>query len=200
VARAVKETNKTVVALIRDVGASGAYWVATAADYIVANPMSITGSIGVISSYLDFSGFMADHNVSYQRMVSGNYKDIGTPFKKLTSEEEVLLQTRLDLIKKEFVKAVALNRNLSVEEVNKIATGLFYLGMQAKPLNLIDELGSKQEAIAYIEQQHNMTADLVEYKKVKSFSDILQEIVSGQSFSVGLGLGKALKSDLLIRT
>jgi len=82
---AVKKAKlkKPVVAVIRDAGASGGYWVASAADYIVANRMSITGSIGVLSSYLEFSGLMEQYGVTYEKLTAGKYKDMGNPFEKL---------------------------------------------------------------------------------------------------------------------
>src|SRR3989338_2223036 len=76
IAKAVQKTNKTTVAWIREVGASGAYWVASSSDYVIANRVSITGSIGVIASYLEFPGFLEKYNVTYRRLVSGKYKDI----------------------------------------------------------------------------------------------------------------------------
>src|SRR3989338_349336 len=84
VANAVKASKKFKVAWIRETGASGAYWVASAADKIVASPLSITGSIGVLASYLDFSGLLNRYNVTYERIVGGKYKDIGAPYKDLT--------------------------------------------------------------------------------------------------------------------
>lgn len=195
VMQAIKESNKTVVAWMREVGASGAYWIASASDYIVANPMTITGSIGVYGSYLDFSGFIERYNVSYERLVSGEYKDLGTPFKELTKEERAILQDSLDQIREEFIRSVAENRNLSDEEMDRTANGLFYLGKDAKALNLIDKLGGKDDAIAYIEDKHEIEADIVEYKKQKTFMDLLEGVVSGQSFNLGLGLGRGMYSD-----
>src|SRR3989338_3973037 len=87
IANAVRKTNKTTVAWIRESGASGAYWIASSTDYIVANRVSITGSIGVFGSYLDFSGLMADHNITYRRLVAGKYKDLGSPLREMTEEE-----------------------------------------------------------------------------------------------------------------
>jgi len=75
IASQIKKMEKPVVVVIREVGASGGYWVASAADYVIANRMSITGSIGVISSYLEFSGLMERYGVSYERLVAGEYKD-----------------------------------------------------------------------------------------------------------------------------
>ncbi|MBT5924903.1 S49 family peptidase, partial [Candidatus Woesearchaeota archaeon] len=87
IAVAIKRTEKPVIALIREVGASGGYWIASATDHIIANRMSITGSIGVISSYLEFSGLMEEYGVGYEQLTAGQFKDMGTPFKKLQDEE-----------------------------------------------------------------------------------------------------------------
>ena len=192
IANAVRKTNKTTVAWIREAGASGAYWVASAADYIVANRVSITGSIGVIASYLEFPGLLERYNVTYQRLVSGKYKDIGSPFKEMTDEEKVIFQQNLDEIRDYFVSEVAKNRKFSKKDVDKIANGLFYLGAQAKELGLVDELGSKDEVIAYIERNVGIKADVVEYKKEETLLDVLSKVLSKQSFFAGKGIGSAL--------
>src|SRR3989344_1664750 len=84
IANAIKQTSKPTVAYIREVGASGGYWIASATDRIFASRMSITGSIGVIGSYLEFDGLLDKYNITYRRLVGGKYKDIGSPFKELT--------------------------------------------------------------------------------------------------------------------
>lgn len=192
IAKAVKKTNKTTVAWIREAGASGAYWVASAADYIIANRVSITGSIGVIASYLEFPGLLGRYNVTYQRLVSGKYKDIGSPFKEMTSEEKAIFQQNLDAIRDYFVSEVAKNRNLNKKDVDKIANGLFYLGVEAKELKLVDELGGKDEVVAYIEKKVGIKADIAEYKKEKTLFDVLGDVLSKQSFFVGKGIGSSL--------
>src|SRR3989344_1512622 len=88
VATAIKNSPKPVIAFIKDVGASSGYWIASSTEYIIANRMSITGSIGVFSSYLEFSGLMEEYGVSYERLVAGEYKDMGVPYRKLTSKEK----------------------------------------------------------------------------------------------------------------
>ncbi len=192
IANAVRKTNKTTVAWIREIGTSGAYWVASAADHIVANRVSISGSIGVIASYLEFPGLLERYNVSYRRLVSGKYKDIGSPFKEMTEEEKEIFQQDLDSIRDYFVSEVAKNRNLNKKDVDKIANGLFYLGAQAKELGLVDELGGKDEVIAYIEKKERIKADVVEYEKEKTIFDILSKVLSKQSFFVGKGIGSSL--------
>lgn len=191
IATAVKKTNKTTVAWIRDIGTSGAYWVASASDHVIANRLSITGSIGVIASYLEFPGLLERYNVTYQRLVSGKFKDIGTPFKELTPEEKLVFQQTLDTMRDYFVAEVAKNRNLNKKDVDKVANGLFYLGAQAKEFGLVDELGSKDEVISYIEKKEGIKAEIVEYKKEKSIFDILSEVFSRQSFAVGKGIGSS---------
>ena len=196
IASAVKEANKTTVALIREVGASGGYWIASAADQIVANRMSVTGSIGVISSYLEFGGFLSDHNVTYQRLVAGKYKDAGSPLRALTTEEKALLQTKLDRVHSFFIEGVAENRGLTTEQVEPLATGMYYLGVEAKELGLIDVLGGKQEAIDIIEKEHNITVSLAKYERKLSFFEALSEVLSQGTFQLGRGISSGmLKSE-----
>lgn len=192
IANEIKKTNKTTVAWIREIGTSGAYWVASSTDYVIANRMSITGSIGVIASYLGFSGFLEEYNVTYERLVSGNLKDIGSPFKEMTEEERTLFQKSLDEIHDFFIGEIAKNRNLRKGDVEKIATGTFYIGAKAKDLGLVDELGSREEVINYIEKQIGEDADLVEYKKEKGFFESLSQIFNENSFYVGKGLGTSI--------
>jgi protease-4 len=187
-----RAANKTTVALIREQGTSGAYWVASACDHIVAHPLAITGSIGVISSYLDFSGFLDRYNVSYERLVSGKYKDAMSPFRELTDEERAIIQKKLDIVYGVFIQEVAKNRNLSEDSVKEMATGMFYLGKEAKDLGLVDELGSKQEAVDYIEQKYGITASIREYKKSKSLFDQLAEYMPISNFWLGRGIGASL--------
>src|SRR3989338_1492016 len=192
IANAIKKVDKTTVALIRETGASGGYWVASATDYIIANRMSVTGSIGVIASYLDFSGLIKDYNVTYERLVSGKYKDMGVPFRELTPTERILFQKKLDLIHEYFIEEVAKNRGLTNEQVNDLATGIFYLGSEAKELGLVDELGGEEEAIAYLEKELNITVEIVEYVEKPSFFDILAGTLNEKSFFVGKGIGSVL--------
>ena len=195
IANAIKKSKKIKVAWIREAGASGAYWIASSTDYIVANRMSITGSIGVIASYLEFSGLLRGYNVTYQRMVSGKYKDIGSPFKPLSSVEEDLMQKKLDAIREYFIDEVAKNRKMPKKNVDEIATGLFYLGSEAKQLNLVDELGGKDEVVSYLEKKIGAKVTLVEYKKERGFFESLANVFNKNSFYVGKGIGSSLKGN-----
>ncbi|MFH2028796.1 MAG: signal peptide peptidase SppA, partial [Nanoarchaeota archaeon] len=192
IVNAIKNLNKSTVAYIRDVGASGAYWVASATDYIFASRMSVTGSVGVIASYLEFSGFLDRYNITYQRLVSGEYKDLGSPLKKMTYSEEALFQEQLDMIHDYFKEDVAKSRNLSEEAIEEISTAQFFLGIQAKEMGLIDDFGGKQEAIDFIEERLNITAEVSEIVEKRSLLDVLGQVMNEKSFYMGEGIGHSL--------
>ena len=147
VSRAVLEAKKPVISWIRETGASGAYWVACSADSIVAHPFSVVGSFGVTSSYIQFAGLMDKYGVQYERIVSGEYKDIGSPFKNLTYSEKIILQDMVNELNEEFVAHISSERDIPLEEVRMLADGRLFLGTTAKEYNLVDVLGSETEAI-----------------------------------------------------
>ncbi len=198
IATAVKEANKTTIAVIRETGASGAYWIATAADKIYANKMSVTGSIGVQASRLEFTGLLADYNVTYRKLTAGRLKDAGTMLREMTSEEQQLFQTMLNKLHDEFIRTVAENRNLPENTVRELATGFVYLGSEAKELGLIDELGNKKDALKYLEQELNITAEPVEYKEQGTFFDKLAGVASENFYNIGQGIGSALTTDVQV--
>jgi protease-4 len=189
IARAVKEAGKPVIAVIRERGASGAFWIASAADYVFANRMSLTGSIGVTSSRLEFAGLLEDYNVTYRKLSAGRYKDAGSRWKEMTPEEEQLFQRMLNEVHAAFVEEIATNRKLPIETVRDLAHGFVFTGAQAKELGLVDALGTKDDAVAYIEQTLNITADLYEFKPSKAF---IEELFGLASYHAGLGIGTAL--------
>jgi protease-4 len=173
---AVKRLDKPSVAWIREIGTSGAYWIASATDHVVASRMSLTGSIGVLGSYLEIAELLDRYNVTYRRLVGGEYKDMGAPFKKLTPQEERLFQQKIDKLHDYFVEDVAENRNLNRMQIEEVRSGLFFLGTEALELGLIDEIGGKQEAIDYVEKELNITAKLKYYKEKKSLFELLSQL------------------------
>ena len=189
IADAVKSINKTKYAVIREVGASGGYWVASSTDKIIASPMSITGSIGVIGSYLEFSGLFEKYGIGYERIVSGEKKDIGTPYRDLTPEEKTLMENKLKIVHEYFIKQVAINRHMEIDDVRKIATGEFYLGSEAKELGLIDEFGNRETAIELMKKELNNT----EIKVItREHQTSIFDIFSGVSYNMGRGIGSVL--------
>jgi protease-4 len=193
IADAVRETSKPSVAWLRESAASGGYWIASAADRIVADPATITGSIGVSAGYLEFSGLMKKYGVGYERLVSGEYKDTGSPMRQMTESEKILMQGKLDAIKAMFVSAIARNRNLSEEYVQTLATGEIFLGQEAYRKGLVDILGGKTDALREAERLANLkSSKLMEYKVKKGFLESLSGGVEAFSYWAGRGIGDAL--------
>ncbi|MEW5896961.1 MAG: signal peptide peptidase SppA [Nanoarchaeota archaeon] len=190
IASAVRKAEKPVIALIRETGASGGYWIASSADHIIANRMSITGSIGVLSSYLEFSGLMEKYGVNYEQLTAGKYKEIGSPFKELSSDERKILQDKLDKIHQFFIEEIAANRKLPQSKVKAIASGEFFLGAEAYDLGLIDELGDKDTAEEYIKLNYGLkTVDYAVYERKTSLLDLFKVMSSNIFFNIGEGLG-----------
>lgn len=203
IAQAVRKSGKPAVAVIREVGASGAFWVATAADRIFAHPLSVTGSIGVTGSYLEFAGLLRDWNITYRSLTSGKYKDAGSPYKELTRDEEAIYRDVLDRIHGRFVKTVAENRGLPEQKVRELATGFIYLGEEALELGLIDEFGGRKEAIAWIERELNITAQPFELQVRPTPFELLFGALGKPFYAVGRGIGSAFmdraRADTMVR-
>lgn len=193
VADAVKRSEKPTYAVIREIGASGGYWIASACDMIIANELSVTGSIGVISSYLEFSKLFDKYGITYERLVAGKYKDMGSPFRNISAGEKMILQSKIDKIYDVFVAEVAENRNMTYDRVNQLAEGMFYIGIEAKSLGLVDELGDMQYAEDFIKEQLNLTeVTYAEYREPVGFFEALAGVFSEQSYHVGEGIGRSL--------
>ena len=181
---ALKSTYKPTVSYIRDAGASGGYWVASATDMIYASPLSIVGSVGVTSAQLEYAGLLERYNISYRRTTAGKFKDIGTPFREQTQEEEERLDIKLDLLHDYFIEEVRENRNLPDKVVAEISQADFYVGIQAMELGLIDAYGGRAEAVAYIEQQIGNDAALVDYTPEPTLLDVLTGVISEKDIVV----------------
>lgn len=143
-----EDHGKPVVASLASVGASGGYYIATAADKIVANPGSITGSIGVIIQIPNLSDLLQKVGIRSVVIKSGPYKDMASATRELTPEERQLLQGLIDDIHDQFIEAVVEGRSLSREQVEMVADGRILSGRQALELGLVDQLGDLQDAIA----------------------------------------------------
>ncbi|MCK4532742.1 signal peptide peptidase SppA [bacterium] len=143
----IREKGKKVVASMGDVAASGGYYIACAADKIMANPGTLTGSIGVIMMIENVEMLFTKIGIETNVIKSGQYKDIGSFARKMTEEEKGILQGIIDNAFGQFVYAIAKGRDIDKDEVLSLADGRIFTGEQAKENGLIDELGNKEDAI-----------------------------------------------------
>ena len=185
------EGKKKIVTSMGSVAASGGYYIASASDRIVANPGSVTGSIGVIIELANVSGLMKKVGVESVVIKSGKFKDVGSLFRTMTAEERELLQGVIDDTYDQFVDAVAAGRGINKEDLLPIADGRVFTGRQAKKLGLVDDLGSMQDAI-------KITADIAGIKgepdiiqKKKKFS-ILERLLKNSSLAGLIDNGKKI--------
>mgnify|MGYP001567180541 CR=1 FL=1 len=139
--------KKKVVVSMGSVAASGGYLIAVAADRILANPGTITGSISAVMHHASIEELMKKVGVSSSVIKSGKFKDIGSPTRKMTEEEKALIQGIVDDIYDQFVEVIAQNRKIPRENIFELADGRIFSGRQAKKLGLIDELGGFQDAV-----------------------------------------------------
>lgn len=142
-----KKAGKKVVASLRSLGASGGYYIACSADTIVANPGTLTGSIGVIFEFPVVQELFKKIGIRFEVVKRGELKEVGTSFRSMTQEERDLLQSVIDDTYNQFVDAVKEGRGLEREKILELADGRVFTGRQAKELGLIDELGDIEDAI-----------------------------------------------------
>ncbi|MET0152462.1 MAG: signal peptide peptidase SppA [Candidatus Binatia bacterium] len=139
--------RKPVVASLGSVAASGGYYVASACDSIVANPGTLTGSIGVIMETGNMTELLKKLGVQGVVVKAGKFKDIGSPLREMTDEERRFLEGLLANVHAQFIAAVAKGRKLSEDQVRPLADGRIYSGQQALDLHLVDELGGLRDAV-----------------------------------------------------
>ena len=140
--------KKKVIVSMGSVAASGGYYISAPADRIIANPGTLTGSIGVIMEIPNIEGLMNKIGVKTEVIKSGRHKDIASAFRKMGKEERLILQSVLDDVHEQFIKAVSDGRKIPFDEVKKLADGRIFTGRQAMEARLVDELGTLEDAIA----------------------------------------------------
>ena len=143
----MKKINKPIVVSMGDVAASAAYYISAPADKILANPDTMTGSIGVIWEFQNRSKFYEKEGTSFYIAKSGELKDMGGDWKGLSDEEKKYADQVIAEAYSRFVKEVAEDRNLSLSKVKDLADGRIYTGAKAKELGLVDDIGSLDDAI-----------------------------------------------------
>ena len=148
-----RDTGAALVAHIMDVGASGGYYAALAADKITAQPTSITGSIGVVLFRVDATGLMQKIGVQTYELASGEQKGMGSPFRQISPEERKIFQGVIDSLYKRFVSLIAEERKLPVEAVKRLSDGRIYTSQEARDAGLIDGTGYLDDAIELAKKQ-----------------------------------------------
>ncbi|MBW2496015.1 MAG: signal peptide peptidase SppA [Deltaproteobacteria bacterium] len=147
IVRFKQERDVPVTAQLLSTAASGGYYIAMSADDVQAHPTTVTGSIGVIYTSLNFAGLMDKLGVEDQTITGGRYKDVGSPFRPLTAEERAQLQSIVDDLHERFREIVARGRpDLTPEEIDELANGSVYSARQAVENGLVDRIGTVQEA------------------------------------------------------
>jgi protease-4 len=140
-------SRKPIVASMSSVAASGGYYVAAPATKIVANPGTITGSIGVFIQFVRLEELLNKMGVDFEIVKSGEFKDMGSPDRRLTERDREILEALIKDLQGQFVSAVATGRHLSVEKVQEIADGRIFSGARAKDLGLVDFIGNFQDSV-----------------------------------------------------
>ena len=143
----LRANHKTVYASMGAVAASGGYYIACAADYVLANPGTLTGSISAVMALNNIEELTKKVGVKPNIIKSGKFKDLGSPLRAMTPEEHILLQGVVNDVHEQFVQAIARGRGLPLSEINRIADGRIMTGQQALKLNLIDEVGGLEKTI-----------------------------------------------------
>jgi len=155
------KATKKVVASMGAVAASGGYYVVAGADGIVANPGTITGSIGVIMEYTNFQELFNKIGLSPVVIKSGKFKDAGSPVRAMTPEEERLLKDFVGRLHSQFVAAIAEGRQLDLKSVQALADGRIYTGEDAKDIGLVDRIGNLEDAIQWAGRLAGIEGDIV---------------------------------------
>ena len=178
-----------VYAVISDLGASGAYFIASAADDIYADPASLVGSIGVIGSSFGFEEVMDKVGVERRQFISGKYKGLLDPYSPLKDEEAALWQDILDNTHQQFIKAVQEGRGDRLGDSVDLFTGLFWTGEQALELGLIDGFETERTLAKRVFE----TDEFKTYTKQSRFGSFLKQF----GVSIGEGIAHTLKRDAL---
>ena len=153
-----KKRKIPVVACIMDIGTSGGYYLASASDHIVAHPSAVTGSIGVIMLTINGSGLMEKIGLEAHAITSGQHKDMGSPFRKMTAQDRAIFEGLIQSFYQRFLEIIEQGRpQLTKEKIRQLADGRIYSAPQAKKAGLIDRIGYLDDAIAVAKQQAGVT-------------------------------------------
>ena len=193
-----KEKNGVkVIASIMDLGASGAYYIAQSADSIMAHPTSVVGSIGVIMIKVDIGGLLEKIGVGAKPIKSGDKKDMGSPFRPLTPEEQEIFQSVIDDMYERFLSVIVKGRGMELERIKKVADGRIYTAGQAKAIGLIDGIGYLEDTIEATMREAGIDdASVVVYYRPSSYKNNIYSKLSGERADL-VGIGSRELKDMI---
>ncbi|KAB8127484.1 signal peptide peptidase SppA [Gracilibacillus oryzae] len=165
-----EETNKPIYVSMGNTAASGGYYVSAPADKIVAHKATLTGSIGVIMENINFTQLAEELGIDFNTIKSGEHKDILSSYREMTEEERQILQSMIDDMYNDFVDVIVEGRGLSEERVRELGDGRIYTGSQELEVELVDAIGSLDDTIAMIKEEHDLASSrVVEYENGMPF-------------------------------
>ncbi|ACB00515.1 MULTISPECIES: signal peptide peptidase SppA [Cyanophyceae] len=176
-----------IVASFGNISASGGVYIGMGAQHIVANPGTITGSIGVILRGNNLERLLEKVGVSFKVIKSGPYKDILSFDRELTEAEENILQEMIDVSYGQFVKTVAEARNLDVETVKTFADGRIFTGEQAQELGVVDRLGTEEDARIWAAKLAGLDPDKAECRTIEEPKPLITRLLSRNQLSSPVG-------------
>ncbi len=176
----VRDNGIPVVASMGVVAASGGYYIACAADSIIANPGTLTGSIGVIMTFANTEVLLRKLGINVEVVKTGEYKDMGSISRPLTDEERKLLLGLLDDVHSQFVEVIAKERGIAIDTVQALADGRLLTGRQALDVGLVDKLGDLRDAIQIAARLAGIKGEppIVTQRRIIGFWTLLRELVS----------------------
>jgi protease IV len=184
--------TKPVIASMSDVAASGGYYIAMPAHAIVAEPATLTGSIGVVMLKFVIDGTLKKIGINMEGVKNGRYADLYSPVRAFSPEERAKVQEQMQATYDTFVEKAAAGRNTTPERIDAVAQGRVWTGAQAKQIGLVDELGGLDRALAIAKQRAKLAPDseveLVIYPGKKSFYDLVRNPFGASERGTALGV------------
>ena len=199
--REVQKTTskKPVIVSMGSVAASGGYYVAAPATKIVSNPGTITGSIGVFIQFVRLKKLLSKIGVDFEIVKSGEFKDMGSPDRKLTQRDREIIEALIEDLQGQFVSAVASGRHLSVQEVQKFADGRIFSGARAKQLGLVDFMGNFQDTVEITKETVGITGEVELVHPKKSSSQLWDLFLESSARHFVKAFGEGAKGNVLYR-
>ncbi|MGD8992201.1 MAG: signal peptide peptidase SppA [Desulfobacterales bacterium] len=185
-----EKTGAKVVVAMMDVAASGGYYISLPADFILAHPTSITGSVGVLFIRPDLSGLIDKIGVGVEVSKTGKNKDMGSPFRQATAEEKEIVQNMIDRLGQRFLDRIARHRRIDSRDLKEISTARIFLADDALRLGMIDRVGYIREAVSQAKKMAELpqNAKVVVYRRTEFADDNLYNTSTSQYEGRGLSL------------